>query len=192
MLFCFVKQTNYINLSDDCFNSQRIELEKAAGEESMKRAYELGFNFEKEYGSCAQCVFAAVGEALGNGSKEVFKAIDAFAGGLGRSGNGTCGALSGGVAAISRRYGREDFHASRDRDRERCMTLAKLLHDRFVEEYGSILCKDIQKKIMGRSYDLWDPKDFEEFIAAGGHTIKCPDVVGKAAKWTVGLLSETG
>jgi C_GCAxxG_C_C family probable redox protein len=161
-------------------------LEKAAREESIKRAYELGFSFEKEYGSCPQCVFAAVSEALGNGSREVFKAIDAFAGGLGRSGNGTCGALSGGVAAISRRYGREDFHALGDR--ERGMTLAKLLHDRFVEEYGSILCRDIQKKILGRSYDLWDPKDFEELH----RTMKCPDVVGKAAKWTVSLLNETG
>jgi hypothetical protein len=70
------------------------------------------------------------------------------------------------------------------------MTLAKRLHDRFVEEYGSILCKNIQKKIMGRSYNLWISRDFEEFISSGGHTIRCPDVVGKAAKWTVALLSE--
>lgn len=163
----------------------------ATREESMKRAYELGFSFERDYGSCAQCVFAAVGEILENRSEEIFKAMDAFAGGLGRSGNGTCGALSGGVAAISCKYGRKDFQAPRASDRERCMTLAKRLHDRFVEEYGSILCKDIQKRIMGRSYNLWDPKDREEFNAAGGHTNKCPDVVGKAAKWTVELLSET-
>jgi C_GCAxxG_C_C family probable redox protein len=163
----------------------------AAKEESMKRAYELGFGLERDYGSCPQCVFAAVGEILENGSGEIFKAIDAFAGGLGRSGNGTCGALSGGVAAISCIYGREDFHDPSASNRELCMVLAKRLHDRFVEEYGSILCKDIQKKIMGRSYNLWDSKDREEFNAAGGHTNKCPDVVGKAAKWTVDLLSET-
>ena len=163
----------------------------ATREESTKFAYKLGLSFERDYGSCAQCVFAAVNEILGNGSEEVFKAIDAFAGGLGRSGNGTCGALSGGVAAISCRYGREDFQDTEDSDRERCMTLAKRLHDMFLEEYGSILCKDIQKKIMGSSYKLCDPKEREEFIAAGGHRDKCPDVVGKAAKWTVGLLTET-
>jgi C_GCAxxG_C_C family probable redox protein len=134
-------------------------------------------------------VFAAVSQVLGNDSKEIFKAMDAFAGGLGRSGDGTCGALSGGVAAISHRYGRGYF--SNPGERERCMILAKRLHDRFVEEYGSIICRDIQKKIMGRSFNLWDPKDFEEFVAAGGHTVKCPEVVGKAAKWAVGLLRES-
>jgi C_GCAxxG_C_C family probable redox protein len=162
----------------------------AKREELMKRAYELGFGFERDYGSCPQCVFAAVGEILGNGSEETFKAIDALAGGLGRSGNGTCGALSGGVAAISRIYGRKDFHDPDASGRELCMVLAKRLHDRFVEEYGSIICKDIRKKIMGRSYNFWDSKNSEEFNAAGGDTDKCPEVVGKAAKWTVGLLSE--
>jgi C_GCAxxG_C_C family probable redox protein len=163
----------------------------AKREELMKRAYELGFGFERDYGSCPQCVFAAVGEILGDGSEEIFKAIDAFAGGLGRSENGTCGALSGGVAAISRVYGRKDFHDPDDSGRELCMVLAKRLHDRFVEEYGSIICKDIRKKIMGRPYNLWNSKSREEFNAAGGHTEKCTEVVGKAAKWTVGLLSDT-
>lgn len=159
----------------------------------MKRAYELGASFERDYGNCAQCVFAAVSEVLGNEGAEVFKAIDAFAGGLGRSGNGTCGALSGGVVAISHKYGREDFHTDRetDKERQRGMILSKMLHDKFLEEYGGILCKEVQKKIMGRSYNLWDPKDREEMNAAGGHTVKCPDVVGKTAKWTVGLLTES-
>ncbi|MEM2942366.1 MAG: C-GCAxxG-C-C family protein [Candidatus Bathyarchaeia archaeon] len=152
----------------------------------MERAYKLGFGFEREYGSCPQCVFAAVSEVLGMGDREVFKAIDGLAGGLARSGNGTCGALSGGVAAISRRYGREEFLNLGER--EKCMTLAKKLHDKFMAEYGSILCKDIQTKILGRSYNFWDPKDREEFDRAGGHTDKCPDVVGKAARWTVEIL----
>lgn len=163
----------------------------ATREESTKRAYGLGFSFERDYGSCGQCVFAAVSETLGNGSAEIFKAMDAFAGGLGRSGDGTCGALSGGVAAISCRYGRADFGNTENSGRERGMLLAKRLHDRFLEEYGGILCKDVQRKIMGRSYRLCDPKEREEFIAAGGHSDKCPDVVGKAAKWTVDLLTET-
>ncbi len=161
-------------------------LVKSDKEDLMKRAYELGFNFEREYGSCSQCVFAAFSEVLGKRNEEIFKAIDGLAGGLGRTGNGTCGALSGGVAAISQRYGREEFPNLGQR--EKCMTLSKKLHDKFIEEYGSILCKDVQTKIMGRSYNLWDPKEREEFNKAGGHTDKCPDVVGKAAKWTVEIL----
>lgn len=155
-------------------------------EKKMEKAYELGFKYESDYGSCPQCTFAAVSEILGKESKEIFRAIDGLAGGLGRTTNGTCGALTGGVAKISQRYGREDFPNLGQR--EKCMTLAKKLHDRFIEEYGSVICKDVQTKIMGRSYDFWNPKEREEFDKAGGHTDKCPDVVGKAAKWTVEIL----
>jgi len=161
---------------------------KYSRKDAMERAYELGFNFEREYGSCPQCVFAAVNEVLGVETGSVFKAIDGLAGGLGRSGNGTCGALAGGVASISHRYGREEFRNLGQR--EKCMELAKKLHDRFMEEFGSIVCKDVQKKIMGRSFNFWDPKEREEFDRAGGHTDKCPDVVGKTARWTVEILLE--
>jgi len=154
----------------------------------MEKAYESGFKYERDFGSCSQCTFAAVSEILGKESKEIFKAIDGLAGGLGRTTNGTCGALTGGVAAISQRYGREDFPNLGQR--EKCMTLAKKLHDRFIEEYGSVICKDVQTKIMGRSYDFWNPKEREEFDKAGGHTDKCPDVVGKTAKWTIEILMD--
>ena len=154
----------------------------------MIKACELGFKFEREYGNCAQCVFSAVSDVKGNGNDEIVKAIDGLAGGVGRSTNGTCGALSGGVVAISLRYGRQAF--SNPGQKEKSMKLAKKLHDRFIEEYGSVLCKDIQTKIIGRSFDLWDPKDREEFDKAGGHTDKCPDVVGKAARWTVRILMD--
>jgi C_GCAxxG_C_C family probable redox protein len=161
-------------------------LAKLNKEELTKRAYDLGFEYEKEYGSCPQCTFAAVSEVLGTNNREIFKTIDGLAGGLARTGDGTCGALTGGVAAISQRFGREEF--PKTGQREKCMILSKRLHDRFIEEYGSVVCKDVQKKIMGRSFNLWDPKEREEFNAAGGHTDKCPSVVGKTAKWTVEVL----
>jgi C_GCAxxG_C_C family probable redox protein len=168
------------------FSVRLLVAELAEKEKLMKRAYDLGFHYEREYGSCPQCVFAAVSEIVGSNSREIFKAIDGLAGGLGRSTNGTCGALSGGIAAISHKYGRENFQNLGQR--EKCMALAKRLHDKFKDEYGSVICKDVQKKILGRSFNFWDPKDREAFDKAGGHTEKCPDVVGKAAKWTVDIL----
>ncbi|WP_455277522.1 C-GCAxxG-C-C family protein, partial [[Eubacterium] cellulosolvens] len=91
-------------------------------------------------------------------------------------------------AAISRRFGRKEFPTLGTR--EKMMELSKKLHDKFKGEYGSILCKDIQTKKMGRSYDFWDSKEREEFDKADGHTEVCPDVVGKAAKWAVEILLE--
>ena len=36
------------------------------------------------------------------------------------------------------------------------LSLAKKLFDRFIQEYNSTRCKDIQTKIMGKSFNLWD------------------------------------
>ena len=44
--------------------------------------------------------------------------------------------------------------------------MACALHDKFIEEYGTIICRDIHCKIFGRIFNLWDPEDkkaFEEF-----------------------------
>ena len=58
----------------------------------------------------------------------------------------------------------------------------KKLYDRFVEEYGSPLCCDVQKKIFGRSFNLLDSKEYKEFEAAGAHVDKCPTVAGNAVR----------
>lgn len=47
----------------------------------------------------------------------------------------------------------------------------------------SLVCRDIQGKILGRYYYLPDPEEFQKFHDAGAHDIHCPEVVGKAAKW---------
>jgi hypothetical protein len=74
--------------------------------------------------------------------------------------------------------------------RERAFTSAKEFHDKFMEEYGGILCREIQQKIMRRSFDLTKEEDFEAFLEAGGHLDTCTDVVGKAARWTAEIIME--
>jgi hypothetical protein len=65
--------------------------------------------------------------------------------------------------------------------------------ERFESEYGGSRCADVQTKLMGRSFDLLDPVDWEEFLKAGGHDTHCPSVVGNAVKWTIEvLLGEEG
>lgn len=93
--------------------------------------------------------------------------------------------------AIGQKYGRERNNlADPEGMRFRAYELAQKLHERFVEEYGSSTCRDIQKRIFGRSYNLLDPAEFQQFEEAGAHRDKCPDVVGKGARWTVELLLE--
>lgn len=157
-------------------------------EELADQAYRLAFKYESEIGSCPQCVLAALMETLDVGESSIVKAADALAGGTALSTNGTCGALAGGLLAISAMVGREykDFKAGQKK--RRVFRYARKLYDRFVSEYGSPICLEVQKKIFGRSFNLLDPKEYEEFERAGAHVDKCPSVSGKVAKWAAEII----
>ena len=64
----------------------------------------------------------------------------------------------------------------------------KQLYERFVEEYHSILCCDVQKKLFGKSYNLLDRQEYETFESAGAHVDKCPGVSGNVAQWTAEII----
>jgi len=154
----------------------------------LDRAYRLAYEYEAKLGSCPQCVLAAIKETLNIGDESIFKSADALAGGTSLSSKGTCGALVGGMLAISFLVGRE-YHDFKDgKKKRRVFKYAKFLYDRFVDEYGSPLCSDVQEKIFGRSFNLWDPIDYKKFENAGGHVDKCPSVSGNTAKWTAEII----
>lgn len=157
-------------------------------QELLEKAYRLAFKYEAELGSCPQCVLAAIKETLDVGDEDTIKSADALAGGTSLSSRGTCGALVGGLLAISSIVGREydDFKAGKNK--RRVFKYAKILYDRFISEYGSLLCCDVQKKLFGRSFNLLDKKEYEEFEKAGAHVDKCPSISGNVAKWTVELI----
>ena len=155
--------------------------------QTIEKAYALGHKFEQKYGTCSQCTLAALQDTIGGIDDAVFKASHALAGGSAKTGQGTCGALAGGMLAISAWYGRERADLNTGLSTE-ASSLAKILYDRFVAEFGSPICADVQEAIFGRSFNLWDPEEFRAFEEAGGHLDKCPDVVGKAAMWTAEIL----
>ena len=159
-----------------------------AKESLPKKAYRLAFKYEAERESCPQCVLAAIIETLGVGDPATIKAIDAMAGGTALSTNGTCGALVGGLAAISSIVGRDYKSFSAGDKKRRVFQYSKKLYDKFIEEYGSSVCKDVQMKLFGRTFNLLDPKDYDEFEKAGAHTDKCPSVSGNVAKWTAEII----
>ncbi len=160
-------------------------------EELLKKAYELGFSYERDYGGCCQCVLAAIQDTLNIRNDTIFKAGTGFAGGIGATGTGPCGALSGGVMAIGSKVGRERQNwKDPEGIRLKAYQKSRKLCDKFIQEYGGTTCREIQNKLFGRSFNLLDANEMKEFDKAGGHTTKCPSVVGNAAKWTVEILSE--
>jgi C_GCAxxG_C_C family probable redox protein len=157
-------------------------------DEILKKVYDLAYKYEAERGSCPQCVISAIFETLGIGDPKTIQAADSMAGGSALSTKGTCGALVGGLLAIGAVVGRtyEDFSAGETK--RRVFQYSKKLYDRFVKEYGSPVCQDIHKKLFGKTFNLLDPKDYEEFDKAGAHVDKCTSVSGNTAKWAAEII----
>lgn len=157
-------------------------------EEILQKVYDLAFKYEAERGSCPQCVLSAIMEILDVGDTETVKASDALAGGTALSVQGTCGALVGGLLAISSVVGRSYDDFSTGKGNRRVFLYSKKLYDKFVEEYGSPICKDVHQKLFGRTFSLTDKEDYAEFEKMGAHVDKCPVVSGKTARWAAEII----
>ena len=157
-------------------------------EDISNRVYELAYRYEAERGSCPQCVLSALMELLNVGDEKTIQAADALSGGTSLSTYGTCGALIGGLLAISSIVGRSYKAFSAGDGRRRVFRYSKKLYDRFIEEYGSPICRNIHKKLFGRTFNLLDKQEYEEFERMGGHIDKCTSVSGNVARWTAEIL----
>ncbi len=166
----------------------------------LDKAVELGISYEKYAGGCSQCTVAALREILGFDDM-VVKIATSSCGGQAGLATGGCGGVIGGMIVLDYYFGRTAAMVSRTQiipqaegELESAMQIARLLCDKFIQEYGSILCPGVQKKIYGRAFNLNDPADWKAFIAAGGHSdpSKCMTVVGNAARWTLEILINEG
>jgi len=169
-------------------------MEKAKGvKELTEKAYSLGWEYQKTYRGCAQTALAALQDTLGLRNDDIFKAATGLSGGGGVSIDGSCGAYAAVILFMSSIVGRErhDFKDA-PRVRFRSFELARKLHDRFVNEYGAIICRDIQRKLVGRGYYLGDSDEMRKFDDLDGHETVAPGVVANAAQWTVEVLAEEG
>jgi C_GCAxxG_C_C family probable redox protein len=154
---------------------------KALAEE----AYEKAIKYELEFGCCPQCVLATVQETVGIIDDQTIKASHGLSGGCGLSGEGMCGALTGGLLALSAKYGRERDKLDKGRGLNN-FRKARELTDRFREEFGGITCRELQYQFTGRTYDMWDADEYQAFSQARGK--RCAQATGTVTKWVVELL----
>lgn len=160
---------------------------------AAEKAYQLGKEYEKTRKGCSQCVIAALQDALDIRNDDIFKAATGLAGGGGGAIDGSCGAYVGAIMVLGSLLGRDrnnfiDLHQTVG---FRTIELVRKFRNKYIQEYGSVVCRNIQTKVFGRPFYLVDPEDFEKFEDAGGHEDKgCPEVVGKAARWMAGLILE--
>ena len=164
---------------------------KGKKDEILNKAFELGKKYEQECTGCAQTAVAAIFESLGIWNEDVFRAASGLADGLGLTGDGSCGALVGSSMVIGYLFGRgrEDF-----KDMYKPMksyTLVKKLHDKYVKQYGSCRCFDVQEKTMGRTFNLWNADEMKEAFKAGMMD-NCSTLVGNVAKLATKIILNSG
>ena len=175
----------------------RKEWRGLSKEDLLKKVYALGLSYEKHSYSCSQCTVAALYRIL-EIPEVLVKCASSNAGGTAMQLVGTCGGLVGGIMVLDYFFGRPFEHMSDKEliqepniaDLSRAQRVARLLVERYIEEYGSITCADIQLRRFGRLFYIEDPEEFRKFEEAGGHSndTKCPQVVGNAASWTLEIL----
>lgn len=158
-------------------------------EQITDRAFELGKEYEMECTGCGQTTLAAVLDALGKSNDDVFRAASGLADGLGLTGDCTCGSLMGAALAIGYLFGRERQDFGDVLKPFTSYLLSKRLHDEFVAEHGSCRCYDIQTRLMGRTFNLYDPREFKAAKEFGMFNY-CSELVGTTARLATRIILE--
>lgn len=149
------------------------------------QAYEKAVKYELDYGCCPQCVLATIQESVGIIDDETIKASHGLSGGGALMGQGACGALTGGLLALSARYGRDRDKLDRGRYINNFKKNKELV-ERFRNEFGGITCAELQKQFTGRTYDMWDAAEYKAFDVARGN--QCAHATGTVTKWVIEML----
>jgi C_GCAxxG_C_C family probable redox protein len=147
-----------------------------------EQAYQKALQYELDYGCCPQCVLAAIQETVGGIDDSTIKASHGLSGGGGLMGQGACGALTGGLLALSTKYGRERDKLDKGRGVNN-FKKGKILVERFRAEFGGITCEDLQHQFTGKTYDMWNAEEYKAFSDARGD--KCAQATATVTKWVL-------
>ncbi|MBN1189210.1 MAG: C_GCAxxG_C_C family protein [Dehalococcoidales bacterium] len=165
---------------------------KKSREEIISKADELGKEYEAKYKGCAPCTFYAVIDALRWGGLEIvpedieeklYPAINMLTAGVCMTGEGSCGAVSGGAMAMGFALGVPRGSSDVDAANQAAVLIRDTMMAAFYQHYGSILCKDVQRKYFGKAWDLCSEEMTREFLSI---TEGC--VIMQAAQWITGFI----
>ncbi|WP_126445471.1 C-GCAxxG-C-C family protein [Sulfuricystis multivorans] len=150
-----------------------------------EQAYAKALQYELDYGCCPQCVLATLQETVGGIDDATIKAVHGLSGGGALMGAGACGALSGGLVALSAKYGRDRDKLDKGRyinNFRKC----KELVERFRAEFGGVTCAELQQQFTGRTYDMWKAEEYQAFSEARGN--KCAHATASVTRWVVEMM----
>ena len=169
-------------------------------ENAIQKARELGKEYENLYVGCAQSSFAAIVDSLRSEAgielftledeDKIFTALVGLSGGVGVSAKGSCGAVTGASFAVSfaSGKGRKEQLADKWASVTTCKNVRDGVVDNFLEEYGSVVCRDICFCRFGKSYDFTKQEVALEFLMQSRKHPQCTVegcTIAKAAAWAV-------
>ena len=131
---------------------------------------------------CARSVMIGLKEIFDEIPEELITATLSLAGGTG-SASGSCGAYCCGLLAVGLKYNAplKDELLNPALKQKGAAKFSEY-RDRFLKELGTVMCPELHKKVFGRSYNLVDPKEHEDFLSLPGHQHKCAEIVGAATR----------
>lgn len=160
-------------------------MNKEEKQAAAEQAYQKALQYELDYGCCPQCVLATIQETVGGIDDSTIKASHGLSGGGGLLGQGACGALTGGLMALSAKFGRDRDKLDKGRSINN-FKKGKILVERFREEFGGVTCEELQKKFTGHTYDMWKADEYKAFDDARGN--QCAHATGTVTKWVIEML----
>lgn len=116
---------------------------------------------------------------MGQEDADTVRAMSGFGGGIGGAGS-VCGAIIGGAAALSSKYGRG---AMEEKEAPKLFPLCAELYHRFATEVEtSQFCRDIT------GTDFSKPDDVTAYFASPEKVARCVRLVGKTAEMVRDIL----
>ncbi len=118
-------------------------------------------------------------ELSGQADADTIRAMSGFGGGIGGAGS-VCGAIIGGAAALSLKYGRGTME---EKEAPRLFPLCAELYRRFATEIEtSNFCREIT------GTDFSKPEQISAYIASPEKIARCVRLVGKTAEMVRDIL----
>jgi C_GCAxxG_C_C family probable redox protein len=156
-------------------------------QEIMDRVQKNAEEYEQVSQSCAKSTALAVMEEFGLGNIKTITALSSFPG-IALTGE-TCGAVSGGLAALNSYFGSTDFLDYKAN--ARCYAQSRKFLFHFTEKLGTTKCREIHEKIVfGQYHDVADPENgYPGFLQDKGFE-KCALAPGISARIAAEIILE--
>jgi C_GCAxxG_C_C family probable redox protein len=145
-------------------------------EDIMKQLDEKAREYLRISGNCAQSSFSALSDQFGLGDSLFRKALSPFPG-IALRGE-TCGVVIGSLLALGLVYGEEKLGRQ---EWVKSLRPCRAFCRAFAGEFGGTTCDDVTRGLCGRTFNLADTAEAEEWRRTGVAG-KCSDVVARGCR----------